>query len=192
MSLRVKKYFIVTWLGSAATVAFGFSSNGSRIEIPIASSGPAPSAAACSRHDHPAETGERCRHLLGLRVQRIVLLGARRAEHRHLRGAVIRCEEPERVAHLLDGRGRDLEVEPFRAVVAEFETGRHDAPHQAAVHEDALGVHQFVDADAQLVGVAHHPTLAPFLQGGLSGSGRTTIQDIRHVVPDMPSARSMS
>ena len=47
ISLRVKKYFIATRRSPPARMSLGASSNGSWMLIPIARSGPAPSAPAC-------------------------------------------------------------------------------------------------------------------------------------------------
>ena len=78
MSFRVKKYFIATSRSPPARMSLGASSKGSWMLMPIARSGPAPSAPACMIPGpapvityHPASarcSGQRLR----LRVERVV------------------------------------------------------------------------------------------------------------------------
>ena len=70
MSLRVKKYFIATSRSPPARMSLGFSSNGSWMLMPMAWSGPAPSAPACMipgpapvMTNQPASASSRARFL---------------------------------------------------------------------------------------------------------------------------------
>ena len=122
ISLRVKKYFMLTYFSSPAMIGLAPCSNGSRIDTPMLFSRPAPSIPACmmpgpgARDDHPSLLGEAGRDLARLLPERIVVLDPRRAEDRHLRRVAVRREHRERIAHLGDRGGGDLEVEVVGAV----------------------------------------------------------------------------
>ena len=98
ISLRVKKYFMLTYFSSPAMIGLAPCSNGSRIDTPIACSRPAPSMPACMIPGpapvmtiHPV-VGEAGGDLARLLVERIVVLGVR--------------AEPKIVTFGASGRGR--------------------------------------------------------------------------------------
>ena len=76
-------------------------------------------------------------HLAGLLVDRVVGAGPGRAEDRHLGHVLERREDPERVAHLGQRRGGDLEVEPVDVVGGEGDGhGQQVACHLGVAHAD--------------------------------------------------------
>jgi hypothetical protein len=129
----------------------GFSSKGRRIETPSDSSGRRGlhDAGARAGDDHPSVAGQRGGDIARLAVERVVLQGARRPEHRDLRHPAERREEPERIAHLGKGRRRDLEVEPLGVVLAEQDRCAQQPHHQPTVGVHTRLVEHGVDLGAQ-------------------------------------------
>jgi len=75
---------------------------------------------------HPPLVGHGGREVPRLLVQRVLRQGPGRPEDRHLRHAFVRGEREERGPHLLEGRVRDLEIEPVDVVEAEADARRED------------------------------------------------------------------
>ena len=67
---------------------------------------------------HPSRGCQRGGDIVGLAVERVFGQRARRAEDRDLGLGLERGEHEERIAHLVDGRRRDLEVQPLGTVLA--------------------------------------------------------------------------
>ncbi|TPW10733.1 MAG: hypothetical protein FD127_3594 [Acidimicrobiaceae bacterium] len=76
--------------------------------------------------DHPAGLGQMCGDIAGLHVQRVVGTGAGRSEDGDLRRVAIRREHLERLGHLVDRRGGDLQVDRRRLLLEEL---HHRADH---------------------------------------------------------------
>ena len=70
---------------------------------------------------------------VGLGVERIVRRRARRPEHRHLRHVAVRREHRERLAHLGEGGGGDLQVERLGSVADQPERRLEHLPRQLLV-----------------------------------------------------------
>jgi hypothetical protein len=117
MSLRVKKYFMLTYFSSPAMTGFAPCSNGQPDRHADAALAPGAlharlhDARAGAGDDHPAALGELGGDVVGVLVERVVGAGAGRAEDRDLRDVAVRIEHGEGVAHLGDRERGDLQVE---------------------------------------------------------------------------------
>ena len=158
ISLRVKKYFMLTYFSSPAMIGLAPCSNGRRIDTPMLFSRPAPSIPACMMPGpapvmtiHPF-VGEAGGDLAGLLVERVVVLDPRRSEDRHLRRVAVGREHRERVAHLGDGGGGDLEVEVVGTVEDQPERLGEELLGDAGVGWDSQLVEQPAGTRAHILG----------------------------------------
>ena len=133
-----------------ARMSLGCSSNGRRMLIPMARSGPAPSAPACmipgpapviTNQPASARCWARRRACV---VERVVGAGAGGAEDRDLRRALERLEHGEGRPHLLEGGGGDLEVEAVGAVAGQPGRGAQDVAQHVAVGGGAGGLEELL------------------------------------------------
>ena len=156
ISLRVKKYFIATYLWSPAMTELASCSHGqadgdadrllpSRALHPRGHD-PRPGAG----HDHPPPPGQVGGDPAGLVVDRVVRPGAGRAEDRHLGHVVVGREDAEGVAHLGQRRGGDLEVQPLDVVGGQGHGGGQQLPRHPGVGLGSDGREQTVDLVLEL------------------------------------------
>src|SRR5579884_856748 len=160
MSLRVKKYFISTSLGSEAMKALAPCSNGSRMFTPNERPGPVLTgghdAGAGPGDHHPPRLGQLAGGLAGLGVDGCVGLGARRAEDGHLGNVAVGGEDLEGVDHLPEGCIGDLEIEPVGGAAGQAHHGGEDLDQLVAVGPAVGPVKQGDYEPADLVVLARH------------------------------------
>ncbi len=122
ISLRVKKYFMLTYFSSPAMIGLAPCSNGSRIDTPMLFSRPAPSIPACMM---PGPAPVMTIHPFSARLAATLRVCSQsgswfltRAEPKIVTFGVSRygANIANGIAHLGDRGGRDLEVEVVGAV----------------------------------------------------------------------------